>query len=91
MIKRGDIVVNQNRDFIGIFHSWRDGSRNLKSFWSAYLDIDDRNQHVYIPDEPEKFSSSVPATEKEIKIFKRQLLNRGYYLIKGKLVKSDEI
>lgn len=91
MIKRGDIVVNQYRDFIGIFHSWRDGSRNLKSFWSAYLDIDDSDQCVHIPDEPEKFSSSMPATEKEIKIFKRQLLKRGYYLIKGKLVKSDEI
>lgn len=91
MIKKGDIVVNQNRDFIGIFHSWRDGSLNLKSFWSAYLDIDEIGQPCYIPDEPEKFSSSVPASEKEIKLFKTQLLKKGFYLIKGKLVKSDEI
>lgn len=71
-IKKGDIVVNYNRKWIGIFDRWNRPYSNCYWQWSLY------NNNLVKESINTTFSSALPATEAEKEKFKKALLQKGY-------------
>lgn len=81
-IKKGDIVVNYNRSWIGIFDRWNLPKGNC--YWQYSLHND-----VLVKENPGiTFSSAFPATKEEKDKFKKALLKEGYSYYRGKVIKE---
>lgn len=81
-IKRGDIVVNYNRSWIGVFDRWNlpDGD----CYWQYSL----HNDVLVKEDIIVTFSSALPATKEEKDKFKKALLKEGCSYCRGKVIKE---
>lgn len=79
-IKKGDIVVNYNRKWIGIFDRWNRPYGNCFWQWSLYKNnLSKESNNV-------TFSSALPATEAEKEKFKKALLQKGYSYCDGEVI-----
>lgn len=81
-IKKGDIVVNYNRTWIGVFDRWNHPYDNC--YWQYSLHND-----VLVKERPGvTFSSALPATKEEKDKLKKALLKEGYSYYRGKVIKE---
>ncbi len=79
-IKKGDIVVNYNRQWIGIFDRWNPLYSNCFWQWSLYQNnLSKESNNV-------TFSSALHATEAEKDKFKKALLQKGYSYCDGEVI-----
>lgn len=79
-IKKGDIVVNYNRQWIGIFDRWNSPHSNCFWQWSLF------NNNLTKEHFNTTFSSALPATEEEKEKFKKALLRKGYSYCDGEVI-----
>lgn len=79
-IKKGDIVVNYNREWIGIFDRWNSPHNNCYWQWSLY------DNKLIKESSNITFSSALPATEEEKEKFKKALLKEGYSYCNRKVI-----
>lgn len=79
-IKKGDIVVNYNRKWIGIFDRWNRPYSNCYWQWSLHNDL-------LVKESPGiTFSSALPSTKEEKEKFKKALLQKGYSYCNGEVI-----
>ena len=81
-IKRGDIVVNYNRSWIGVFDRWNLPYDNC--YWQYSL----HNDVLVKENLNATFSSALPATKEEKYKLKKALLKEGYSYYRGKVIKE---
>ena len=81
-IKKGDIVVNYNRKWIGIFDRWNRPYSNCYWQWSLY------NNNLVKESINAAFSSALPSTKEEKEKFKKALLQKGYSYYRGKIIEE---
>ena len=81
-IKKGDIVVNYNRKWIGIFDRWNRPYSNCYWQWSLHNDV------LVKESTGATFSSALPSTKEEKEKLKKAALKAGYSYCRGKIIKE---
>ena len=81
-IKRGDIVVNYNRSWIGVFDRWNLPYDNCYWQYSLHNDVLVK-EHLN-----QTFSSALHATKEEKDKLKKALLKEGCSYCSGKIIKE---
>lgn len=81
-IKKGDIVVNYNRKWIGIFDRWNRPYSNCYWQWSLY------KNNLVKESINTTFSSALPSTKEEKEKFKKAAFKAGYSYYRGKIIEE---
>ena len=84
MIKKGQIVTNYTRTWIGVFDRWFQKPYE-SAFWSYCLNPDGK---FYKMKPRETLSGAFHATELEKEKFKKAALKAGYSYCRGKIIKE---
>ena len=84
MIKKGQIVTNSTRTWIGIFDRWFQKPYQ-SAFWSYCLDP---RGNFYKMKPRETLSGAFPTTKLEKEKFKKAALKAGYSYYRGKMIQE---